>query len=337
MKLLITGGCGFIGSNFVRHYLVAHPGDSVVNLDALTYAGNPENLRGLDRDDRYRFVHGRVESAEDVAKAMQGVDAVVHFAAESHVDRSIADAAPFVVTNVLGTQALLQAALAHGVGKFVYVSTDEVYGALGETGVFTEETPLKPRSPYAASKAAGDMLAQAYHETHGLPVCIVRPSNNYGPYQFPEKLVPLMITNLIEGRRIPVYGEGLQVRDWLFVEDNCRAIAMVLRDGAPGRTYNIGGNCQRRNIDVVRETVGIMGRDESCVEFVPDRPGHDSRYALDNARIERELDWQPSVSFSDGMKLTVEWYRKHEDWWRPLKRTLAGATEGFWTEARKQR
>lgn len=334
MHLLVTGGCGFIGSNFVRHVLEEHPDYTVANLDALTYAGNRENLKDVEASERYRFFHGRVEDVGVARDAIKGAAAVVHFAAESHVDRSIADAAPFIMTNVVGTQVLLDAALAGSVGRFVHVSTDEVYGALGEEGLFSETTPLCPRSPYAASKAAADLLAQAYFETHRLGVCIVRPSNNYGPYQFPEKLIPLMVTNLIEGRKVPVYGQGLNVRDWLHVLDNCRAIDTVLHEGTPGRTYNIGGDCQKRNIEVVRTVVRLMGKTESDIEFVPDRPGHDFRYALDNSRMSQELGWHPTTPFEAGIEQAVRWYREHESWWRPLKQRLKRESAGFWTDKR---
>jgi dTDP-glucose 4,6-dehydratase len=358
LKLLVTGGCGFIGSNFIRRR-IAGTNDTVINLDALTYAGNKANLQQLEGNARYRFVHGRIEDPAKVKEVMSGVDAVVHFAAESHVDRSIDDAAPFISTNVLGTQVMLDAARQAGVKRFVHVSTDEVYGALGAEGKFTEATPLKPRSPYAASKAAGDLLAQAYWETHHLPVMVVRPSNNYGPYQFPEKFIPVMVTNLVEGRKVPVYGRGENVRDWLYVEDCCRAIEMVLDRGRPGEAYNIGGESEQHNIDVAKLVVGLMelgagdqgsgARDRSgprplspdpsspspdaWVEFVPDRPGHDFRYALDNAKIQRELGWRPEVRFEDGLSRTVDWYREHPDWWRPLKARLEREARGFWTGA----
>ncbi len=365
MRLLVTGGAGFIGSNFIRHRL-AGTDDSIVNLDALTYAGNKANLQEFEGDARYRFVHGRIEDAAKVKEAMSGVDAVVHFAAESHVDRSIADAAPFIMTNVLGTQVMLDAAHKAGVKRFVHVSTDEVYGALGKEGRFTETTPLRPRSPYAASKAAGDMLAQAYWETYKLPVMVVRPSNNYGPYQFPEKFVPVMITNLVEGRKVPVYGRGENVRDWLHVDDCCRGIGLVLDRGKPGEAYNIGGESERHNIDVVRLVVELMGlgsgdlrppsssdltststststcssspspvsrppSSDAWLEYVPDRPGHDFRYALDNAKTTRELGWRPEIRFEDGLGRTVDWYREHADWWRPLKERLTRESGGFWT------
>ncbi len=314
MTLLVTGGCGFIGSNFIR-FILKHRADcEVVNLDALTYAGNQANLQELEGDVRYRFVHGRIEDPAVVKDAMTDVDAVIHFAAETHVDRSIDNAAPFITTNVLGTQVMLEAARRAGVGRFVHVSTDEVYGALGNEGKFTETTPFRPRSPYSASKAAGDLLAQAYWETYRLPVMVVRPSNNYGPYQFPEKLIPVMVTNLVEGRKVPVYGRGENVRDWLHVDDCCRAIELVLDRGRPGEAYNIGGQSERRNIEVVRLVVGQMGLGEDAIEYVSDRPGHDFRYALDNAKIEHELGWRPEIRFEDGLRRTVRWYLDNEAW-----------------------
>ncbi len=331
MRLLVTGGCGFIGSNFIRFVLQQCPDCDVVNLDALTYAGNRANLREHEDHTRYRFIHGRIEDPVAVKGAMLGIEAVVHFAAESHVDRSIDDAAPFVTTNVLGTQVLLDAARLTGVGRFVHVSTDEVYGTLDEEGRFTETTPLRPRSPYAASKAAGDMLAQAYWETHRIPVMVVRPSNNYGPYQFPEKFIPLVVTNLAEDRKVPVYGRGDNVRDWLHVEDCCRAIKLVLERGRPGEAYNIGGSSERRNIDVAKQIVEYMGSGEEAIEYVPDRPGHDFRYALDNAKIERELGWRPRINFNEGLTRTVDWYREHSEWWQAVKRRLARESRGFWT------
>lgn len=330
MKLLVTGGCGFIGSNFIRHRLV-NSSDVVVNLDALTYAANPDNLSDVVDDDRYFFVKGRVEDAVVVSTALDGVDAVVHFAAESHVDRSIADPAPFITTNVLGTQVLLDCARRARIARFVHISTDEVYGALGAEGVFTESTPLRPRSPYAASKAAGDMLAHAYYETWRLPVSVVRPSNNYGPYQFPEKFIPVMVTNLIEGRKVPIYGRGENIRDWLFVEDCCQAVELVLERGRSGEAYNIGGASERRNIEVARMVIREMGLGDESIEYVPDRPGHDFRYALGNAKISRELGWKPATRFEDGLKRTVAWYREHPEWWRPLLAGLDRAAQGFWT------
>jgi dTDP-glucose 4,6-dehydratase len=331
MTILVTGGCGFIGSNFIRLMLKQRADCEVVNLDALTYAGNRANLEELDGDGRYRFIHGRIEDAAAVKEAMNGIEAVVHFAAESHVDRSIADSAPFITTNVLGTHVLLDAAHQAGVKRFVHVSTDEVYGALGKEGKFTETTPFRPRSPYSASKASGDLLAQAYWETHHLPAMVVRPSNNYGPYQFPEKLIPVMVTNLIEARKVPVYAKGENVRDWLHVEDCCRAIELVLKQGKPGEAYNVGGESERRNIDVVRQVVHQMGQGEDAIEYVSDRPGHDFRYALDNTKIRRELGWQPAIRFEDGLRWTVSWYREHPEWWQPLKARLNRESRGFWT------
>jgi len=319
-RVLVTGGCGFIGSNFVRRLLAVRPEAAVVNLDALTYAGNPENLRDLEGSPRYRFVRGDVARREDVEAAMEGgVDAVVHFAAESHVDRSILDAAPFLRTNVAGTQVLLEAAREGKVGRFVHVSTDEVYGTLGPTGTFTEETPLAPNSPYAASKAASDLLARAAFRTHGFPVVVTRASNNYGPYQFPEKLIPLAITNVLDELEVPVYGDGRQVRDWLFVEDHCDGLLAVLDRGRPGEVYNLGGGAERENLDVIRSLLRLLGAPESRIRFVADRPGHDRRYSLDSSKASNELGYSPRRTFERGLEETVAWYREHASWWRPLK------------------
>lgn len=337
MRVLVTGGCGFIGSHFIRHILNTHPAYSVVNLDALTYAGNPENLKDLREKDHYSFIKGRIEDAHLIKDVLRDVDAVVHFAAESHVDRSIVDVQPFLTTNVMGTSTLLEAAKNALIEKFVHISTDEVYGALGEEGKFTEETPLRPNSPYSASKASADMLVRAYHETFGFPASIVRPSNNYGPYQFPEKFIPLMITNLFEDRPVPVYGEGKNVRDWLFVEDNCRAIDRILHHGKGGETYNVGGNAERRNVEIVRKVIEIMEKDESLITYVKDRPGHDYRYSLDTAKIERELAWKPSVDIDTGLRRTVQWFRENEWWWRPLKKRLESESTGFWTAKEKRK
>ena len=330
MKILVTGGCGFIGSHFIRHLLNKYPAYSLINLDALTYAGNRENLKDIEGRKNYAFVKGKIEDAALVRDLVREVDAVVHFAAESHVDRSIADAQPFLMTNVMGTYTLLDAAKNSLVKRFVHMSTDEVYGTLGEEGKFTEDTPLRPNSPYAASKASADMLVRAYHETFGFPSLIVRPSNNYGPYQYPEKFIPLMITNLFEDRSVPVYGEGKNVRDWLFVEDNCSAIDLILHKGKMGDTYNVGGNAERRNIDIVTKVMAIMGKDESLITHVKDRPGHDYRYALDTSKIERELGWKPSVDIDSGLIKTVQWYRDNEWWWWPLKERLSSESKGFW-------
>jgi dTDP-glucose 4,6-dehydratase len=333
MRILVTGGCGFIGSNFIRYFFKNYPDVELINLDALTYAGNRDNLLDLEQNPRYHFLEGKIQNLEIVEQAIEGAEAIVHFAAESHVDRSIKDAAPFIQTNVVGTQVLLQKAKEHHIQRFLHVSTDEVYGALGEEGLFTEETAFRPRSPYAASKAAADLLAYAYFETYGLPICIVRPSNNYGPFQFPEKLIPLMVTNLLEGKKVPVYGQGLNVRDWLFVEDNCRAIDLVLQKGRPGEAYNTGGACEKRNIEVIRTVLEILGKTEDAIEFVPDRPGHDFRYALSNNKIEQELGWSPQTTFAEGIRYTVEWYVQNKDWWKALKVRLAQESQGFWTRA----
>jgi dTDP-glucose 4,6-dehydratase len=330
MKILITGGCGFIGSNFIRHILTAYPDYRIINLDALTYAGNPENLRDVNENPRYTFIRGKIEDSSLLRDLLKGVDSVIHFAAESHVDRSILDAQPFLLTNVVGTYTMLYAAKNASVRRFIHISTDEVYGALGEDGMFTEDTPLLPNSPYAASKASGDMLVRAYHETFGFPSIIIRPSNNYGPYQFPEKLIPLMITNLVEERPVPVYGEGRNVRDWLYVEDNCRAIDLILHRGKEGEIYNVGGNAEQRNIEIVRKVLALLGKDDSHITFVKDRPGHDYRYALDNAKIGRELGWKPAVDLDKGLQKTIQWYRDNEWWWRPLKERLSAESLGFW-------
>ncbi len=330
LRVLVTGGCGFIGSNFVRHLLGRHPGDQIVNLDLLTYAGNPANLADVEADfaGRYRFVRGDVCDPALVAPLVAEAEAVVHFAAESHVDRSIDDAQAFVRTNVLGTQCLLHAAQrAWGDDqsrRFLYVSTDEVYGALAldDGRAFREDWPLDPRSPYSASKAAADQLARAYHHTFGLPVLVTRCSNNYGPFQFPEKLVPLMILNALAGRELPVYGDGLYVRDWLYVLDHCRATDLVLRGGHPGQVYNIGGDAQRANLELVHHILGLLaqrrGLDEErlrgLVRHVKDRPGHDRRYAIDAGKIRAELGFAPQVGFERGLELTVDWYLSHAEW-----------------------
>jgi dTDP-glucose 4,6-dehydratase len=313
--LLVTGGCGFIGSNFIRHVLAAAPDTAVVNLDALTYAGNAANLADVADSPRYRFVLGDILDRDLVRRLVAaGVDSVIHFAAESHVDRSIHDAGPFVRTNVLGTQVLLDAARAFGVRQFVQVSTDEVYGSLGPTGAFTEQTPLASNSPYAASKAAADLLVRSYAHTFGLPAVITRCSNNYGPYQFPEKLLPLFITNLLRDEPVPVYGDGQQVRDWLHVTDHCAAIEAVWRDGRPGEVYNVGGRCEKTNLELTHTLLELLGKPRSLIRHVEDRPGHDRRYAIDCTKIERELGWRPRVTFEQGLRETIGWYRANEDW-----------------------
>lgn len=319
MKILITGGAGFIGSNLVRHMLTEHPGYDIVNLDALTYAGCLESLTDVSANPRYSFVHGDICDAALVDEVMQGVDAVMHLAAESHVDRSLTDPAGFVRTNVLGTQVLLDAAKRHNVERFLHVSTDEVYGSLGATGYFTEETPYAPNSPYSASKAGSDMLARAYFETFKFPTLITHCSNNYGPYHFPEKLIPLFITNLMDDQSVPVYGDGLNVRDWLHVEDHCRALDRVLHAGKPGEVYNVGGHNEKTNMEITRAVLEKLAKPESLIRYVQDRPGHDKRYAIDASKIERDLGWVPSYTFETGLEQTIDWYLKNEAWWRPLK------------------
>ena len=323
MRYLVTGGAGFIGSNFVRHLLRERPDAEVVNLDALTYAGHLESLRDIEDDPRYRFVHADVCDGGQVREAMSGADVVFHLAAESHVDRSIVEDAPFVRTNVLGTATLLAAALEAGVRRFVQVSTDEVYGELpwrdpgdGDTAAarFTEETPLAPRSPYSASKAAGDHLALAYHTTHGLDVVVTRCSNNYGPFQYPEKLLPVVITRALQDRPAPVYGDGLYVRDWIHVRDHCAGLLAAAEHGRAGRVYNFGGSAERTNLSVIREILRILGKPESLVEHVEDRPGHDRRYAIDASRAEAELSWTPRVALEHGLAETVDWYRTNRSW-----------------------
>jgi dTDP-glucose 4,6-dehydratase len=334
MKILITGGCGFIGSNFIRYVLNKYPEYRIINFDALTYAGNPESLKDFLDNKRYVFVKGNIEDAVAVKEVMRGADTVVHFAAESHVDRSIIDAQPFLMTNVMGTHVMLSSARDLSVKRFIHISTDEVYGSLGDEGKFTEETPLMPNSPYAASKASGDLLVRAYHETYALPAVIIRPSNNYGPYQFPEKFIPLMITNLLGNKPIPVYGKGMNVRDWLFVEDNCSAIDLILHKGRPGEAYNVGGNAERRNIEIAKRVLELMGKDEGFITYVTDRPGHDYRYGLDTSKIEREFGWRPSVDMETGLEKTVDWYRNNEWWWWPLKERLSAESKGFWEQKR---
>jgi len=320
LRLLITGGAGFIGSNFVRYILREHPDWQVVNLDRLTYAGNLENLKDVKNESRYRFILGDIADRELIDKLFsQGFDVVVNFAAESHVDRSILDASPFMRTNVQGPQVLLEGARQHRVKLFLQVSTDEVYGSLGAEGKFNEESPLLPSSPYSASKAAADLLCRAYQRTYGLPVIITRCSNNYGPYQFPEKLIPLTITNALEEKPIPIYGDGLNVRDWIHVEDHCCALDLVIQRGKQGETYNIGADNERTNLEMVRRILDIVEKPPSLITFVSDRPGHDRRYALETTKIRRELGWEPRHSFEEALKRTVEWYIENEPWWRRVK------------------
>jgi dTDP-glucose 4,6-dehydratase len=323
VKYLVTGGAGFIGSNLVRHLLTERPGCGIVNLDALTYAGHLESLVDVGRDPRHEFVHGDICDADTARRVMDGVDTVFHLAAESHVDRSIAQDAPFIRTNVLGTATLLSAALEANVRRFVQVSTDEVYGELpwrdpadGRTDVprFTEETPLAPRSPYSASKAAGDHLALAYHTTHRLDVVVTRCSNNYGPFQYPEKLIPLMITRALADEPLPVYGDGLYVRDWIHVGDHCQGLLTAAERGEAGRVYNFGGSSERTNLSLVHEVLDILGKPRSLIEHVRDRPGHDRRYAIDASRAAAELGWSPAVAMHHGLRMTVAWYQRNQAW-----------------------
>ena len=318
MKVLVTGGAGFIGSNFVKFSLKNHPDRVVVNLDSLTYAGNLKNLHSVLDNPGHTFVKGDIRDAAAVDAAMAGVDAVVHFAAESHVDRSIENASVFLHTNIVGTGVLLDAAKRRGVGKFVHVSTDEVYGSIGK-GYFTETSNLHPNSPYAASKAGSDLLALSYFATHGLDVSVTRCSNNFGPYQFPEKLIPLFITNALADQPLPIYGDGLYVRDWLHVDDHCAAIDLVLQKGKAGEVYNIGGEKDRTNMEITDIILAKLGKPNTLKRFVKDRPGHDRRYAIDSSRIERELGWKPAHAFEDAIGRTIEWYIDNEDWWREIK------------------
>jgi len=313
--LIVTGGCGFIGSNFIRHLLTTDDAVRIVNIDALTYAGNLANLADIAEHPRYRFIKADI-TVRDAVRQIFGAGAtdVINFAAESHVDRSIHDSGPFVRTNVLGTQVLLDAAREYRLARFVQISTDEVYGSLGASGAFTEETPLAPNSPYAASKAAADHLVQSYVHTYGLPATITRCSNNYGPYQFPEKLIPLFITNLLRDEPVPVYGDGQQVRDWIHVNDHCAAVELVWRRGRVGEVYNIGGRSERTNLELTQRMLALLGKPMSLIRHVDDRLGHDRRYAIDCSKIERELGWRPRITFEQGLDETVAWYRANQDW-----------------------
>jgi len=314
---VVTGGAGFIGSNFVRYMLTRHDDIEVVNLDKLTYAGNLENLRDIEGDPRYRFVRGDICDPRVVGELLNGADAVVNFAAETHVDRSISGPQDFIRTDVLGAHTLLEAVREHGVSRYLQISTDEVYGST-ESGAFTEDSDLDPSSPYSASKAAGDLLVLAYHRTYGTPVLITRSSNNYGPWQYPEKIVPLFITNAIDEQPLPVYGDGLNVRDWLFVDDNCAGIDLVLHEGALGEVYNIGGGNEVTNLALTREILTLLGKEPDLIRFVTDRPGHDRRYAIDCRKLQT-LGWNPATDFETGLQRTVAWYRDHPEWWRAIK------------------
>ena len=345
-NILVTGGAGFIGSNFIK-YMLYHENsfDLLVNADCLTYAGNLENLKDIENDPRYRFVKCDIRDKKIVDRIFDEyeIDTVVNFAAESHVDRSITEPEIFLTTNIIGTQTLLDMAINHWKikpydkysrefkkdVKYLQVSTDEVYGTLGKTGIFTEMTPLSPNSPYSASKASADMIVRAYHETYGLPVNITRCSNNYGPYQFPEKLIPLMIHNCRSGKKLPVYGDGMQIRDWLYVSDHCSAINMVLNKGKDGDVYNIGGNNEKTNIDIVKFIIKELGASEGLIEYVKDRPGHDRRYAIDNTKITTQLGWKPKYTFEFGMHETIQWYIKNEKW---LQNIAAGEYKNYYNK-----
>ena len=334
MRILVTGGAGFIGSHFVRRWAAGDcpefEGAEMLVLDRFTYAGNEANLAPAAGHPRLRVVRGDICDAAAVGALMEGVDLVVHFAAESHVDRSIAGSAEFVRTNVLGTHTLLQAAVDHGVGRFVHVSTDEVYGSIAR-GSWPEDHPLRPNSPYAASKASSDLMALAYHRTHGLPVCVTRCSNNYGPYQHPEKAIPLFVSNLLDGRPVPLYGDGTNVRDWLHVDDHCRALALVAAGGEPGEVYNIGGGTELANRDLVARLLELLGAGPEMVRAVTDRKAHDLRYSVDCGKIREQLGYAPQVGFASGLADTVRWYAEHRDWWEPLRaadRAAAGALAG---------
>ena len=319
MNLLVTGGCGFIGSNFVRYMLDTYDEISIVNLDKLTYAGNPENLKDIENDSRYTFVQGDICDPDSVNSVISkyNIDTIVHFAAESHVDRSIDDGSVFIKTNVLGTYTMLEAARKCGIKRFVHISTDEVYGSTIE-GSFVETDILEPSSPYSSSKAGSDLLALSFFTTHNLPVIVTRCTNNYGPYQYPEKLIPFFVSNLIEGKKVPVYGTGKNIRDWLYVIDHCSAIDFVIQNGIPGEIYNIGGGEEKTNLEITYKILELLGKDESSIEYVEDRKGHDFRYSLDFGKL-RAMGWEPEYSFEEAIESTVKWYTENEQWWRPLK------------------
>lgn len=319
VKVLITGGAGFIGSNFVRYMAETHPDYELINLDALTYCGNLENLEGMEDNENYTFIKGDICDSKLVNKLIIDCDYIIHFAAESHVDRSIEDPEIFIKSNILGTQVLLDAAKKHGVKKYLQVSTDEVYGTLGKEGYFTEETPIQPNSPYSASKAGADLMVRAYGETFDLPVNITRCSNNYGPYQFPEKLIPLMISNALENKELPIYGDGKNIRDWLHVYDHCTAIDLVLHKGKLGEVYNIGGHNEKQNIEIVKLILDNLDKPESLIKFVDDRLGHDRRYAIDSDKIRKELGWKPKYTFETGIVETINWYLDNQDWMNKVK------------------
>ncbi len=319
VKILVTGGAGFIGSNFISYMLQKYSDYEIVNLDALTYCGNLENLKEIEDNPNYKFINGDITDKELVFKISAHVDYIINFAAETHVDRSIEDPGIFINTNVSGTQILLEATKKYHIKKYLQISTDEVYGTLGNTGHFTENTPLAPNSPYSASKASADLIVRAYNKTFKLPVNITRCSNNYGPYQFPEKLIPLMISNTLEDKDLPVYGDGMNVRDWLHVTDHCSAVDMVLHHGKVGEIYNIGGNNEKTNIEIVEMILKNLDKDESMIKYVKDRPGHDRRYAIDSTKIQKELGWKPEYTFENGLSETIKWYMDNRNWWERIK------------------
>ncbi len=320
MKILVTGGAGFIGSNFIHYWLGKYPEDRIVNLDVLTYAGNLENLKSIENKENYEFVKGDICDEKLVNKLAEGVDLIVHFAAESHVDRSIMSSVDFVKTNVEGTRILLDAARNNGNIRFHHISTDEVYGELDFNDLaFNEDTPYDPRSPYSASKAGADHLVRAYFHTHSLPITISNCTNNYGPYQFPEKIIPLFVTNLLESKKVPVYGQGRNVRDWIHVDDHNRGVDLVIKKGKIGQTYCLGGDRELSNLELTKKILKLMKKGEDMIEYVKDRPGHDLRYAMDYSKAKKELGWQPEINFEDGLKKTIKWYKENESWWKNIK------------------
>lgn len=328
-RILVTGGCGFIGSNFIRQQLSTQPNQTVLNFDKLTYAGNPENLADLCNDSRYRFEQGDIADRERILKLLRDFqpEMVINFAAESHVDRSILDSSPFIQTNIVGTQVLMDACREQNVPRFLQVSTDEVYGSLGDSGAFTEETPLSPNSPYSASKSAADLLVRSYVHSFGFPAITTRCSNNYGPYQFPEKLIPLFISNALNDLPLPIYGTGKNVRDWIHVDDHCRGIDAAMRVGKIGEVYNFGGRTEKTNLEITYSLLKLLDKPESLIRYVQDRPGHDQRYAIDPSKAERELGWRPSIEFETGLRQTIEWYKQHQNW---VERIRSGAYRHYY-------
>ena len=324
MRILVCGGAGFIGSCFIKHMLESYPNYKIINLDALTYAGNLDNLKDIQNNKNYDFFWGNICDRDTVDRLMSKVNAVVNFAAESHVDRSIVNPNVFIETNIKGTLTLLNSARQHGIRRFIQISTDEVYGSLNKDDYFYETTPLAPNSPYAASKASADMLVRSFYKTYNFPGIITRSSNNYGPFQYPEKLIPYFITQLLKGEKVPVYGDGSNIRDWLFVYDHCRAIDIVLHKGKPGEVYNIGGHNEKTNLEMTKIILDSLGKDESCIEYVEDRPGHDKRYAICSDKIQKELGWKPEISFETGIALTIDWYLNNREWIDNIQMRKAG-------------